>query len=332
MKEMTVLTTNDAEVTTMLCKAKDGHARRSFDDHYRIEERLHSGAYGTVYLVVDKAQPTKQYAAKIIRRRNLRKFEEKDMMTEADIMRDLCGMENVVEFEDFFAEDDHFYIVQGLARGGDVFERIAKRQLYNEQDARSVAIKLLQTIRKLHDRDLIHRDIKLENILLANSADPTSVLLADFGFATYLPESGLVTRRCGTPAYCAPEVWKKQPYGKSCDAWSLGTVMFMLFTGRPPFGNGDAKECLRRACRGELHFHGREWELVSEEAKEVIRGLLQADPTKRWTAEQALQSTWIQSGLTDALFTNLDWMPNCSETRNPVGRSYVYSVVPLNID
>jgi calcium/calmodulin-dependent protein kinase I len=324
---MTVRTTADAEMTAMLSVLSG--FERHFDDYYKIEERLHAGAYGTVYRVTGK-QTHKSFAAKIIPRRKLRKVEEKDMMAEADILRDLCGMEHVVEFVDFFACDDYFTIVQTLAKGGDVFERIAKRQLYSEQDARSVAIKLLQTIKKLHDRDIIHRDVKLENILL-NTNDNTSILLADFGFATYLPENGFVTRRCGTPAYCAPEVWKREAYGKGCDMWSVGCALYILFSGSPPFAGRDNQETFRMACEGDVRFEGRLWKSVSKEAKDCIRGLLTVDPAMRWTAKEALESTWIQSGLTDALFQNLDWMPNCSERSDQVSRSLLSSVVPLNM-
>ena len=86
---MTVLATMDAEAAAMHCRVSV--FGRQFDDHYRIEDRIHAGAYGTVYRVTEKLQPYKQFAAKIIARRKLKRHEEQDMITEADIMRDLCA-------------------------------------------------------------------------------------------------------------------------------------------------------------------------------------------------------------------------------------------------
>jgi len=103
----------------------------------------------------------------------------------------------VVKLVDFFANDDFYILVQTLAKGGDLFDRMKATGTYSEREARIVAMKLLTTIRGLHQRRTIHRDIKPENILIENPQDATSVLLADFGFATCLSEEGFSRRRCG---------------------------------------------------------------------------------------------------------------------------------------
>ncbi|CAB9531848.1 MAP kinase-activated protein kinase 2 (Fragment) [Seminavis robusta] len=327
---MTVLI-RDTEAVAMLSRmpGADGYCRK-FDELYHIEERLHSGAYGTVYRVTDRQHSNKELATKVIKRSKLSSKQESDILSEVNVMKDLAGVENVVQVVDFFAEEDAFYIVQQLARGGDLFEKVVNGYQYSEHNARTVALKLLQTLRKLHDRGVVHRDLKPENLLLSSSHDNTSVQLADFGFATYLPEGGYLDRRCGTPCYTSPEVWQKKPYNTQADMWSLGNVLYMLIDGRPPFYSKDTVEAGKLVCKGSVKFEGKQWDGISDAAKQCIRGLLTVDPTQRWTAEKALQSSWIQSGLTDALFENLDWpwMPSCSQHED-VGNSYVF--VTLNL-
>lgn len=286
------------------------YAGHCFDDMYRIEERLQTGSYGIVYRVTDK-EHGKEYAAKIINRRGLAYSVEKDIESEVQTMRNLVDVEGIAKLVDYFVNESTFIIVQTLARGGDLFDRICTtHQQYNELETRTAAIKLLQTVRALHARNTVHRDIKPENLLLADANDSASILLADFGFATSLPKEGYLTRRCGTPTFIAPEVWKNERYDYGCDMWSIGAVLYMLVDGLPPFHGRTNQETCRLTCRGRVDFSSPQWESISMDAKELILGLLMVDPSKRLTVNQALQSKWIQSGITDALFRNLDWQPS----------------------
>ena len=306
---MTVLNkimTDDESNATFPVK-RDG---KSFDDLYRIQERLQTGSYGIVYRVTSTRQPEKEFAAKIVKRKGLADKIQQDIQCEVHMMRTLLDVESVTKLVDYFVTDQWFILVQTLAKGGDLFERINQKSLYSEHEARTTAVKLLQILRVLHERNTVHRDIKPENILLMDSSDVTSILLADFGFATYMPKEGYLTRRCGTPAYIAPEVWNSAPYDYACDMWSVGVLLWVLIDGFPPFEGRDNKEIRERTCIGRAKFSSPRWDNVSANAKELILGLLTVDPKQRLTVEQALQSKWIQSGLTDALFENLDWQPS----------------------
>ena len=312
---------NHLEEANTICRLPD--YGKCFDSYYRIEERLQSGSYGIVYRITAKRQPGTEYAAKIIKRKGLDERKEKDIRSEIQTMRDLVNVEGVAKLVDYFVDDDCYIIVQTLARGGDLFDRISRRDLYSEHEARTTAIKLLQTVRVLHERNTVHRDIKPENVLLSDPNDSTSVLLADFGFATCLPKEGFLTRRCGTPTYIAPEVWKRKPYGYACDMWSIGAVIYTMVDGWPPFNGRDNKEIRRQTCKGQVRFASPCWDRVSVDAKNLILGLLAVEPSQRLTVHQALQSNWIQSGLTDALFDNLDWEPSELSDASP------FSIYPV---
>ena len=119
--------------------------------------------------------------------------------------------------------------------------------------------------------------------------------MADFGFAV---KSGVpaAKQNAGTPGYIAPEILQGRPHGKPVDLWSLGVVLFMLLGGYPPFyePEDDQKTMFRKIVNAEYEFHAENWAEVSEEAKDLIRGLLTLDPRKRLTVDQALEHPWLR--------------------------------------
>jgi len=115
-------------------------------------------------------------------------------------MKELRGCDGVINLIEFYQVPETFHVVLDLAKGGDVFDRLSKRSVYNESDARDLAINLLTTMKFIHDKGIAHRDLKPENILLVDENDDTRLKVADFGFAKKVVDGGLTTR-CGTPAF-----------------------------------------------------------------------------------------------------------------------------------
>jgi serine/threonine protein kinase len=171
---------------------------------------------------------------KVIDRSKLKEKDDKATFREIGIMKDLTDVDNIVKLIDVYIVPEFFHIVQVYAQGGDVFDRLAKRVSYTEKDSRDLGVILLQTMEALHGRKIVHRDLKPENLLLKTSMNDTSILLADFGFAKYVPEDGLKTR-CGTPAFVAPEILVGNRYNTQVDMWSCGCLLYMLIGGYPPF-------------------------------------------------------------------------------------------------
>lgn len=138
----------------------------------------------------------------------------------------------------------------------------------------------------------MHRDLKPENLLLTSKNDDADVKLADFGFAAKAPTQCLTTQ-CGTPGYVAPEILKDKPHGRPVDLWSLGVIAYILLGGYPPFHDENQKNLFRLIKAGRYEFHPEYWGGVSEEAKDFIRHLLEVNPDKRYTADQALKHSWV---------------------------------------
>ena len=144
----------------------------------------------------------------------------------------------------------------------------------------------------LHKNNICHRDIKPENFLLYKPNDETHIKLIDFGLAKKVDKNELMTMPNGTPYYIAPEVLKGS-YTQGCDNWSMGVVMFIMLSGKPPYGGKNNNEILNNVLHGTFNFDHPAWEVISEQAKDLIRNLLQRSADMRFTAEEAYNHEWI---------------------------------------
>ncbi|OHT04988.1 CAMK family protein kinase [Tritrichomonas foetus] len=186
-------------------------------------------------------------------------------------------------------------IVMPLATGGDLFEYIAANSGMEEHAACQVIHTALTAIQYLHSLDIWHRDIKPENFLLLDDSivDP-NVCLADLGYAKRIPPGEKSSDYLGTPIYAAPEIHQKIPYDKSVDIWSLGVTMYVTLSGQSPFSNDDPYEMVYQIINGIYDFDDPAFDEISEEAKDLIRCMMQKDPSRRITIEAALMHPWFQ--------------------------------------
>jgi calcium/calmodulin-dependent protein kinase I len=280
---------------------------KTFEECYSKDKRLQNGTYGVVYEAIrldDDTTDSKKYAVKVVDRLKLKKRDDTAVFREVSILKELSDVENVVSCIDFFVSPETLYVVLNLAQGGDVFDRLIQRKTYTEQFARELAKVLLKTIHIIHERKIIHRDLKPGNLLLRDDSDDCSILLADFGFATYLNEDGYCRTRCGTPAYVAPEVILECPYTSKVDCWSCGCILYMLLCGYPPFQGQHHRELFRKIRAGNFTFHESSWANVSIPAKQLIVNLLTVNPDRRWSAQEALESSWMKRSTPQHLSEN----------------------------
>lgn len=146
----------------------------------------------------------------------------------------------------------------------------------------------------MHQYGIVHRDIKLENIMMNNSSDLAVPKLVDFGLAKIIGPSEKADEPFGTLGYVAPEVLKKEPYSFSCDLWSLGCIAYALLSGSLPFDCETQEETIKMTLQGPLEFDLPIWDTVSDTAKDLITGLLMKDPAKRLTLDRVLAHPWFK--------------------------------------
>lgn len=263
-----------------------------FENDYVLDQKLRSGSYGVVWTTKHK-KTREEYAVKVIDRTKLKEKDDKATFGEIAIMKDLKDVNNIVRLIDVYIVPNFFYIVQVYAQGGDVFDRLAKRVSYTEKDARDLGVILINTMKQIHKQKICHRDLKPENLLLKGTDDDCTILVADFGFAKYVPEDGLKTR-CGTPAFVAPEIIVGARYCTQADIWSVGCLLYMLLGGYPPFQDETHRGLFRKIRAADFTFHEKYWSNVSLQAKQLITNLLTVDPNDRLDASESLRSSWLE--------------------------------------
>eukprot|EP01025_Chloroclados_australasicus_P018255 TRINITY_DN1946_c0_g2_i2.p1 TRINITY_DN1946_c0_g2~~TRINITY_DN1946_c0_g2_i2.p1 ORF type:complete len:675 (-),score=121.75 TRINITY_DN1946_c0_g2_i2:1748-3772(-) len=268
-------------------------------DCYKLGRTLGTGGFAVVKLAVDKITG-EEYACKIMALPPVGVRVGEDENSREDIFKEidiLCGLEheNVVYLKEYFEENNKVYLITELLLGGELLEAVIERGTYSEADARTCFVQLLRGIRYLHQHKIVHRDLKLENLLLAAPDDITHVKIADFGLAKKVAEQQMQTI-CGTPQYVAPEIImgnRDLEYGPAVDMWSAGVVLFILLGGYPPFYHESEAVLFEIIRKGLFKFDDPVWEEVSDQAKDLISKLLVVNPNKRLSAGEALQHPWL---------------------------------------
>lgn len=180
-----------------------------------------------------------------------------------------------------------------LLDGGELFQELVERNTgFNENDTRNIMKQVGEAVRYLHENcGIVHRDIKLENLLCSKSLD--CIKLADFGLSKVI-WSGETTTPCGTVGYCAPEIVNVEKYSKSVDLWAIGCVLYTLVVGFPPFYDEDVPELTRKVARGEFTFLRPWWDDKSVECKHLITKLLTTDVASRLDINGFFDHPWIK--------------------------------------
>ncbi|XP_023783474.1 ribosomal protein S6 kinase alpha-5 isoform X2 [Cyanistes caeruleus] len=198
----------------------------------------------------------------------------------------------------------HTFLVMELLKGGELLERIQKKKHFSETEASHIMRRLVSAVSHMHDVGVVHRDLKPENLLFTDETDNSEIKIIDFGFACLKPPDNQPLKTpCFTLHYAAPELLNHNGYDESCDLWSLGVILYTMLSGQVPFQSQDrsltctsALEIMKKIKKGEFSFEGEAWKNVSEEAKELIRGLLTVDPNKRIKMSSLRYNEWLQDG------------------------------------
>eukprot|EP00976_Prorocentrum_cordatum_P051551 1040838-Prorocentrum_minimum.AAC.1 len=272
-----------------------------FKDQYSVGKILGRGGFATVKLCTEKATG-KQYACKVMQLPSPAKPGSKDTSndsTREDVFYEinvLCGLihPNVTVLKEYFEEGNLVYLVMELVKGGELLEALMDKGFYSEEDTRNCFKQLLEGIEYLHSKNVAHRDLKLENLLLTEQGKIDNIKIADFGLSKQ--QEAAMETICGSPQYVAPEILTAQQgvkYGKEVDLWSAGVILFMLLSGYPPFYDENEPMLFRKIQKAHFEFDDPVWEEVSDQAKNLIAQLLTADPRTRLTATQALAHPWV---------------------------------------
>uniref|UniRef100_A0A671W388 Serine/threonine-protein kinase n=1 Tax=Sparus aurata TaxID=8175 RepID=A0A671W388_SPAAU len=255
------------------------------------DEVLGSGQFGVVY--GGKHRKTgRDVAVKVIDKLRFPTKQESQLRNEVAILQSLRHL-GIVNLECMFETPEKVFVVMEKLHG-DMLEMIlsSEKGRLPERLTKFLITQILAALRHLHFKNIVHCDLKPENVLLA-SADPfPQVKLCDFGFARIIGEKSFRRSVVGTPAYLAPEVLLNQGYNRSLDMWSVGVIMYVSLSGTFPFNEDeDINDQIHNAA---FMYPPNPWKQISSDAIDLINNLLQVKMRKRYSVDKSLSHVYLQ--------------------------------------
>ncbi len=279
---------------------------KEITDAYEVLERIGAGGFSTVARARHRSTGA-EVAIKVV---DKSKYAPTDRSFDREVaVLSEVRHENVVELYATYVTERNVFMVCELVEGGELLDVVSRAGSFTEKDAMVIIRQVLSAVAHMHARNIVHRDLKLENILLSDDGAAPRVKLIDFGLARFKPEGQTLRTICGSPLYIAPEILELETsknedefYTPACDMWSVGVILFALLSGYSPFDDEDEGVLYRNIRNGIYHLEPGVWDFISDPAKSLVAALLETDPNRRLSAEQALAHEWLRSD--DAVDSN----------------------------
>ena len=273
---------------------------------YKPTKLLGTGSFGSVY----EAKNTifqNIVAMKVINKDPNNELDEQEIRNEIDILKKLSHP-NIVKIYEFYISNSHYYIVTEFCRDGELFSYIKNK--YSERQLAVLFYQVFSGLWYLHDNKILHRDIKLENIMISQKEKDNETgeelfwaKIIDFGTAKIFEKNKKEKDVVGSSYYIAPEVLQ-QNYNEKCDTWSVGVILYMMLVGRAPFDGKDDEEIILKINSAD--YNSKEPKLMkhSPEVRDLVSKLLEKDTDKRYSAKEAIAHPWFQKYGGRSLYSN----------------------------
>ncbi|XP_033832396.1 MAP/microtubule affinity-regulating kinase 4 isoform X1 [Periophthalmus magnuspinnatus] len=256
--------------------------------NYRLLKTIGKGNFAKVKLA-RHILTGREVAIKIIDKTQLNPTSLQKLYREMRIMKTL-NHPNIVQLFEVIETEKTLYLVMEYASGGEVFDYLVAHGRMKEKEARAKFRQIVSAVHYCHQKNIVHRDLKAENLLLDADAN---IKIADFGFSNEFSVGSKLDTFCGSPPYAAPELFQGKKYdGPEVDIWSLGVILYTLVSGSLPFDGQNLKELRERVLRGKYRvpFY------MSTDCEVILRRFLVLNPTKRCSLEQIMRDKWINVG------------------------------------
>ena len=282
---------------------------------YEVIKKIGEGAYGKIYKVRNKQSGDIRAMKQITKNKipDITKFQ-----TEIKILS-MVDHPNIVRLFEVIEDDKYFNLLQELCTGGELYKKYQTTQL-KEKEIAKIFNQIMSAVAYCHDKGIVHRDLKLENILFASEEPDSPIKIIDFGFSVLLGKNPNLKNeekeknsdnsdlkkfgfrrmksKVGTLYYISPEIIKGN-YDEKCDIWACGVILYILLCGYPPFSGNTDKEVYNLITQIKFDFDKEKWKNISKYAKDLIKNML--TPAKnRYTAKQVLSCKWLEVKLKDA--------------------------------
>ncbi|KAI8464277.1 MAG: kinase-like domain-containing protein [Monoraphidium minutum] len=267
---------------------------QDFLEHYEVGDTVGVGGFAVVKRGRDKVTG-EQVAIKVV---DKSRYAAGDNSLEREIQV-LCKVDhpNCIKLYAVYITQRKVYIVTELVTGGELLDRVTEKGNYTEKDAANLIRQILSGVAYLHGKGIVHRDLKLENMVMLNERDDSPVKIADFGLSKFFSADNVLSTMCGSPQYVAPEVLGVgdgvKEYSPAVDMWSVGVILFILLSGYSPFDDDNDAVLFEKIKSGNYDDDDPIWETVSPEGKDIVGQLLTVDAANRLSAEEALRHPWV---------------------------------------
>ncbi|CAG0913443.1 unnamed protein product [Notodromas monacha] len=255
---------------------------------YKLLKTIGKGNFAKVKLA--KHVPTgKEVAIKIIDKTQLNPNSLQKLFREVRIMK-ILDHPNIVKLFQVIETEKTLYLVMEYASGGEVFDYLVFHGRMKEKEARAKFRQIVSAVQYCHQKKIIHRDLKAENLLLDSEMN---IKIADFGFSNEFTPGNKLDTFCGSPPYAAPELFQGKKYdGPEVDVWSLGVILYTLVSGSLPFDGANLKELRERVLRGKyrIPFY------MSTDCENLLKKFLVLNPLKRASLETIMKDRWMNIG------------------------------------
>ncbi|XP_075890227.1 serine/threonine-protein kinase MARK2 isoform X3 [Nelusetta ayraudi] len=256
--------------------------------NYRLLKTIGKGNFAKVKLA-RHILTGKEVAVKIIDKTQLNSSSLQKLFREVRIMK-MLNHPNIVKLFEVIETEKTLYLVMEYASGGEVFDYLVAHGRMKEKEARAKFRQIVSAVQYCHQKCIVHRDLKAENLLL--DAD-MNIKIADFGFSNEFTLGNKLDTFCGSPPYAAPELFQGKKYdGPEVDVWSLGVILYTLVSGSLPFDGQNLKELRERVLRGKyrIPFY------MSTDCENLLKKFLILNPSKRGSLEQIMRDRWMNVG------------------------------------
>ncbi|XP_039525944.1 serine/threonine-protein kinase SIK3 homolog isoform X1 [Pimephales promelas] len=265
--------------------------------YYEMERTIGKGNFAVVKLATHMITKAK-VAIKIVDKTQLDDENLKKIFREVQIMK-MLRHPHIIRLYQVMETERLIYLVTEYASGGEIFDHLVAHGRMAEKDARRKFKQIVAAVYFCHCRNIVHRDLKAENLLLDHNLN---IKIADFGFSNLFSRGQLLKTWCGSPPYAAPELFEGKEYdGPKVDIWSLGVVLYVLVCGALPFDGSTLQNLRARVLSGKFRIPF----FMSTDCEYLIRHMLILEPSRRLSMEQICKNKWMRQGDPDPEFDRL---------------------------
>ncbi|RVE69759.1 hypothetical protein OJAV_G00081240 [Oryzias javanicus] len=261
-----------------------------------VGKELGRGKFAVVKKCTEKATG-KQYAAKFLRKRRKGEDCRMDIMNEIAVLESAKANPYVVALHEVYETTSEIILILECAAGGEIFNQCVadNDEAFTEKDVIRLAKQILTGVAFLHRNNVVHLDLKPQNILLTSARPLGDIRIVDFGLSRRMDNVREVREILGTPEYVAPEVLSYEPISTATDMWSIGVLTYVMLTGESPFLGDEKQQTFLNISQVNVDYSQDTFEGISSLAVDFIKSLLVKNPRKRATAEDCLRHPWLNS-------------------------------------